>query len=255
MNSNPIPEDNRELEGQRFAEIVIYAQEVLGSKEDRRASQRALSQTLGVAATMIGRYKSGLCDWQNLRAQTIEALAAAAQLEVGTLFIWIKDGKAAAMAYQRQASSAPRAFAPVDLARELVQMLEQAPEPDSKTKGLPPEREQPKIYTEAEALAISQMCRDGFRRIATDQMLNAKEAWEKLKPLCEGMSAEEVTRFREVLAGWGDWSADEVNALSEAGRLGKPAQALERLDGDRPPPPQDIAVTLQTFARTPPTVA
>ena len=42
------------------------------------------------------------------------------------------------------------------------------------------------------------------------------------------MTAAEITRFREVLAGWDDWSAEEVNALSVPGELGKPAQALER---------------------------
>ena len=83
-------------------------------------------------------------------------------------------------------------------------------------------------YTEADAKGISDMCREGFRRIATDQMLSPKEAWESLKSHCSGMSAAEVTRFREILAGWEDWSADEVNALSIPGEMGKPAQALER---------------------------
>ena len=35
-----------------------------------------------------------------------------------------------------------------------------------------------------------------------------------------------------MLAGWEDWSADEVNALSVPGELGKPAQALERWGGN-----------------------
>ena len=63
-------------------------------------------------------------------------------------------------------------------------------------------------------------------------MLNPKEAWEELKLRCDGMSAAETTRFREVLAGWEDWSAAEVNALSVPGELGKPAQALERWGGN-----------------------
>ena len=86
-------------------------------------------------------------------------------------------------------------------------------------------------YTEADAKGISDMCREGFRRIATDLMLNPKEAWEALKPHCSGMTAAEITRFREVLAGWDDWSAEEVNGLSVPGQLGKPAQALERWGG------------------------
>ena len=86
-------------------------------------------------------------------------------------------------------------------------------------------------YTEADAKGISDMCRESFRRIATDLMLNPKDAWEALKPHCSDMSATEVTRFREILAGWEDWSADEVNALSVPGELGKPAQALGRWGG------------------------
>ena len=86
-------------------------------------------------------------------------------------------------------------------------------------------------YTEEDAKGISDMCRESFRRIATDQMLNPKEAWEALKPHCSDMTAAEVTRFREILAGWEDWSAEEVNALSVPGELGKPAQALGRWGG------------------------
>lgn len=91
--------------------------------------------------------------------------------------------------------------------------------------------EQP-IYTEEDAKGLSDMCRVQFKQIATDLMLNPKEAWEALKTRCDGMSAAEVTRFREVLAGWEDWSADEVNALSVPGELGKPAQALQRWGGN-----------------------
>jgi transcriptional regulator with XRE-family HTH domain len=227
--------DTRDVEGLRFAEIVQYAQVILGSKADRRASQRELSERMGVAATMIGRYKSGLCDWRNLKASTIEALANAAQLEVGTLFIWINQGRAAAMEHQRKASDSPKAFEPLDLAKELVGMLEtQARQGIDESENLPPATKpeaEHKVYGEAEAQAISQMCRDTFRRIATDQLLTPREAWEKLKPLCDGMSANDISRFREVVAGWEDWNAEEVNRLSVAGDLGLPAAALDRLGG------------------------
>ena len=42
------------------------------------------------------------------------------------------------------------------------------------------------------------------------------------------MTGTEITKFREVLAGWSAWNAAEVNALSVPDALGKPAQALER---------------------------
>ena len=224
--------DDRDIEGIRFAEIIQYAQIVLGGREDRRASQRELSSRLNVAATMIGRYKSGLCDWRNIKASTIEALAKAAQLEVGTLFVWINEGREAALAHERKTSTTPRAFAPVDLARELVAMLETGSGLPDKDEALPSvEPDQPRIYTEEDAKRISQMCRDAFRRIATDQLLAPREAWEKLKPLCEEMNAAEISRFREVVSGWEEWSAEEVNQLLVGGKLDKPSQALDRLGG------------------------
>ncbi len=115
---------NQELRDARFAEIVRYAQTALGGKASNRASQRELAEALGIAPTMVTRYLSSNCDWRNLKATTIEALAKAARLEVGTLFVWIADGREAAMVYERRMSSKPRAFQPVDLARELASMLE-----------------------------------------------------------------------------------------------------------------------------------
>lgn len=88
-------------------------------------------------------------------------------------------------------------------------------------------------YSEEDAVGITEMCRDAFRRIATDKMLTPKEAWDDLKPHCQGMTGTEITKFREVLAGWSAWNAAEVNALSVPDALGKPAQALERW-GDIP---------------------
>ena len=78
------------------------------------------------------------------------------------------------------------------------------------------------------------MCRDTFRRIATAEMLNPRDAWEALKPHCTMLSATELDRFREVLAGWSDWDADEATCLSIPGELGRPAQALHAWGGDTP---------------------
>jgi hypothetical protein len=83
------------------------------------------------------------------------------------------------------------------------------------------------VYSDDEGKGLSEMCREAFRRIAQDMMLSPREAWDGLRPHCKDMSSEEVARFREVLAGWSDWSGEEVTALSVPGQLGKPAQALE----------------------------
>jgi hypothetical protein len=88
-----------------------------------------------------------------------------------------------------------------------------------------------RVITEEDAQGISQMCRDEFRMIAKDKLLSPAEAWSALRPHCEGMSAAQVDRFKDVLSGWGDWSVDEVTELSVAGELGKPAAALQRWNG------------------------
>lgn len=85
-------------------------------------------------------------------------------------------------------------------------------------------------YTEKDVAGICQMCRDGFRMIAEDQMLSPKEAWDKLKPLCNNMSAKQIDKFRSVLSGWEDWTLEEILEMTPPGNgLGYPAQALDRL--------------------------
>lgn len=87
-----------------------------------------------------------------------------------------------------------------------------------------------RVYTADDIPGITQMCRDAFRRIAEDQMISPKEAWDKLKPLCEGMNATQIDKFRSVLSGWDEWSIEEITALTPVGdALGLPAQALDRL--------------------------
>jgi len=128
-------QDSGEVQAARFAEIVRHAQRVLGGSGGR-ASQRDLAVNLGIAPTMTGRYLAGNVDFRNLRAITIEKLAAATQLEPGALFAWIRDGREAAMDYQQLMCQEPVAFAAVDLARKLVTLLEEDPEPGYKS-GLP----------------------------------------------------------------------------------------------------------------------
>ena len=63
--------DGRTQQDNRFAEIVSDAQVVLGGQASGRASQRELAEALGVAPTMITRYKSKNCDWRGLKASTL----------------------------------------------------------------------------------------------------------------------------------------------------------------------------------------
>ena len=99
-----------------------------------------------------------------------------------------------------------------------------------------------RVYTAEDVPAIAQMCRDAFRRIAEDQLISPKEAWDKLRPLCDGMNTGQIDKFRSVLSGWDEWTAEEVNAMTPAGdALGLPAQALDRLGkGLMPPSKEDL---------------
>jgi transcriptional regulator with XRE-family HTH domain len=112
------------LAATRFGEIINFALRRLGHGEGR-ASQRDLAAAIGVAPTMVGRYRAAAADFEALRAVTVERLAAACGLEVGALFAWIREGREAAMAYQQRISHEPVAFEPIDLARQLVALLEQ----------------------------------------------------------------------------------------------------------------------------------
>jgi hypothetical protein len=87
------------------------------------------------------------------------------------------------------------------------------------------------VLTDADGKALSELCRDAFRRTATSQMFSPKEAWDSLAPHCSTMSSEEIARFREVLAGWSDWSGEEATALSAPGQRSKPARALDNWGG------------------------
>ena len=85
-------------------------------------------------------------------------------------------------------------------------------------------------YSEQDAAGICEMCRTGFLKIAEAQMLSPAEAWQKLEPLCDNMTAAQVEKFRSVLSGWSDWTAAEINELTPPNdELGYPAQALDRL--------------------------
>ena len=87
-----------------------------------------------------------------------------------------------------------------------------------------------RVYTENDVAGINEMCRVAFRKVAEDQLLSPKEAWDKLKPLCTGMKAAQIDKFRSVLSGWEEWTLDEIIELTPDGdALGLPAQALDRL--------------------------
>lgn len=189
----------------RFAEIVRYAQKVMGGGRGR-ASQRDLAAALEIAPTMTSRYLAGNADFHNLRAVTIERLAAVAQLEPGALFVWMRQGRQAAMAYQQLMQQSPVAFEPVDLARQLVAMLEedvsavvppQLVEPTADYEGLA--RDIADLRAVAPALfdRLAQMLQGApvLERIEAAEPLSEAD-WLTLQELMDAPAAELRLRYR-----------------------------------------------------------
>lgn len=119
-----------------FQELLHYCREVLG-RGTRLATQRELAEALDIAATMAGRYIGGGTEFNNLRAITVQRIAAAAGLDVGTVYLWVEQGRQAAMLHQEQLDQRPLRFTALDYVREAAALLEQQrrpegePEPES----------------------------------------------------------------------------------------------------------------------------
>jgi hypothetical protein len=108
---------------ERFKELVEYALE-RNSRGGYRISQRQLSQALRCAPGMIRRYLDLETDINGLRYSTLRAMAEVTQLNPGTIFMWIEQGREQAMAYESKAVGSLAPFTPLDLARQLVVTLE-----------------------------------------------------------------------------------------------------------------------------------
>lgn len=181
------PIEPRELRAQRFADLIRYAQKVCGRGSGERASQRELADRIEVAGTMITRYLSGSVDWQNIKASTVALLAQAAELHVGTAYVWIEEGRDAAFAHEARIRSRPTAFQPLDLARELTAMLEAEPHDlparidycTVKAKLEAIEAESPRLY----ASFVSRIkAEDALAKIEFNQHLEPED-WEKINEL------------------------------------------------------------------------
>ena len=168
-----------ELQGMRLAEIVRYAQKQLGGDASQRASQRALSEKLGIAPTMIGRYLTNNVCFNNIRAETVRALADAAGLNVGTLYTWMEHGRDAAMAYEQRLNAEPVAFEPIDLAKQLVRILEEAPPAAADAAAEPPA-----IDSNGLMALLEEARREGPRLF--DRMVRAMAAEAMLQRLAIG---------------------------------------------------------------------
>ena len=108
----------------RFREVIDYALTQL-SGPSGKASQKDLADQLQLAPTMVTRYLTQRAAFDGLRATTVERLASVCGLETGAIYTWVRDGRAAAMAYQQRFSAKPVAFSPLELAEQLVTLLQE----------------------------------------------------------------------------------------------------------------------------------
>lgn len=124
--------------GDRLPEIVDYALRLCGSEAGVRTSQRELARRIGLSPGIVGRYAAGEVAFTGLKASTVQQLAEVMHLHVGTLYVWHRQGREAAMDYEHRLSSGSSiaALRPLALAELLVDKLrqqavldEQPPEP------------------------------------------------------------------------------------------------------------------------------
>ena len=90
--------------------------------------------------------------------------------------------------------------------------------------------------TDGDAKTHSSDMRAAFQKIAAYRMLSPMAAWESLLPLLSAMNAGQKSRFKEVLSGWGDYTAEELEAMpsSRTENAFAPGVALYDWDDRRP---------------------
>lgn len=120
----PTPSLSSPEASENFLQLLRYCRQVLGGRS-RIASKRELSEALNVAPGMAGRYVSGETDFYNLRAVTVELLARACELDVGTAFTWVGQGREAAMAHEERLRREPVTFTALDHVRIAWRLLDQ----------------------------------------------------------------------------------------------------------------------------------
>ena len=89
---------------------------------------------------------------------------------------------------------------------------------------------QPIAIDQSTADKLTQKYRDQFRKMALEEMISPKEAWQLIEPHCKklGMKAAQVKHFREVLVGFAEYTAEELTELSTTpAEAPSPGKALD----------------------------
>jgi hypothetical protein len=90
-----------------------------------------------------------------------------------------------------------------------------------------------KEISDEEAKAHSEEQRKIFQRIAKDELLSPRAAWEQVKDHAQNMKPEQLSRFKEVLSDWGDWSGEELMAMATMESYSEPGLALQRWSNNK----------------------
>jgi transcriptional regulator with XRE-family HTH domain len=120
--------DKGMLRRQRFKELIEYALVRSGSG-GVRASQRYLSQLLGLSPSMIRRYLDGEAEVEEIRYVTIRSLAEVAGIDVGTLSLWLERGREVALEHESRRLGNLKPYTIKDLAERIVELAAFEAEP------------------------------------------------------------------------------------------------------------------------------
>lgn len=186
--ASPADEAARQQRNLRLVEVVDYALSVLGAESGSVVGvQRRLAEILDVSSTMIHRYRNGMVDFGNLRGCTIEQLARAANIHVGALYDWINLGRAVGMETQRRLVGRPVGFSPLDLVRELEQML------STYRTALDPADAVPEVCLQYDAILAAL----DERRAAAPSLFNSLAKAIDAVPLLERLDNRSATSLEE----------------------------------------------------------
>jgi len=67
--------------------------------------------------------------------------------------------------------------------------------------------------TDLEAKRVCEKLRETFVGIARRNMFTSMEAWKNMEPALGSLTEAQKSHFRDVLSGWADYTAEELNAM------------------------------------------
>ncbi|MGB7566040.1 MAG: hypothetical protein WBM08_14975 [Prochlorococcaceae cyanobacterium] len=186
--------DKDGLRRERFKELIEYAQLRSGSG-GVRASQRYLSQLLGLSPSMIRRYLDGEADVEEIRYLTIRNLAEVAGIDVGTLSRWLEHGRAVALEHESRRLGSLAPYTIKDLAERILDLLAAEPEPvPAAEPDLDPlhrqvERLRLEVGPAFDRLCALAGCSDALERLRSGASLQEGD-WELFAALLEVDAAD-----------------------------------------------------------------